>query len=298
MVGSAVAREARKLNYEVLGKSSVELDLTNREAVFSEIESVRPEVLVISAAKVGGIAANNNFPVDFLSINLLIQTNLIDAAYKYEVEKVIFLGSSCIYPKFAEQPIKEKSLLTGPLEPTNEPYAIAKIAGVKLIESYNRQYLRKWISLMPTNLYGKNDNFDLETSHVLPALINRFTKAVVNGANDVEIWGDGTPLREFLYVDDLARAIIFLLNKSDVPHILNIGSGEEISIFDLSHLVAKIVGFEGSIKFNTNMPNGTPRKLLDSSLIRNLGWQSSVTLQQGIRETYQWYVENEKVYSK
>lgn len=292
MVGSAIAQEAKNQGHKVLGKSSIELDLTDRQAVFRELNEVSPDSLIIAAAKVGGIGANSSFPVDFLSINLQIQTNLLDAAHTANINKVLFLGSSCIYPKLAPQPIPEAALLTGPLEPTNEPYAIAKIAGLKLVEAYRHQYGRQWISAMPTNLYGPRDNFNLETAHVLPALIHRIHDAKVEGARTVEIWGDGTPLREFLYVEDLARACMVLLSDYNNSVAINVGSGQEISIGDLAKLIAEIIGFEGDITFNKERPNGTPRKLLESSRIAEFGWKPKVTLKEGISSTYNWFRTN------
>jgi GDP-L-fucose synthase len=290
MVGSAIASEAKKLEMQVLGKPSRELDFTDRLAVFEELRATRPEVLVIAAAKVGGIGANSSRPVDFLSINLQIQTNLLDAAHAAEVAKVLFLGSSCIYPKFAPQPIPEESLLTGELEPTNEPYAIAKIAGLKLVQGYRRQYGHHWISAMPTNLYGPRDNFNLESAHVLPALIHRFHNAKVQDLENVVIWGDGTPLREFLHAEDLARACLTLINNYDDSIAINVGSGEEISIRNLASLMAQIIGFGGEITFDVSRPNGTPRKFLDSSRIAKLGWSPKVGLEEGIASTYNWFL--------
>jgi GDP-L-fucose synthase len=292
MVGSAIAEEAKKQGHEVLGKSSKELDLTNRDAVFAEMKSVKPDALVIAAAKVGGIGANSTFPVDFLSVNLQIQTNLLDAAHAANIERVLFLGSSCIYPKFAPQPIPESALLTGELEPTNEPYAIAKIAGLKLVEAYRKQYGHKWISAMPTNLYGPRDNFDLESAHVLPALIHRFHNAKVNNQAEVAIWGDGTPLREFLHVEDLASACLMLLKEYDGSVVINIGSGQETSILDLAQSVSKVVGFEGTVVFDKTKPNGTPRKLLDTHLLNNLGWKAQIDLRDGLTSTYSWFLNN------
>ena len=290
MVGSAISAEAKAQGHLVMGKSSKELDLTNRKEVFRDLADLKPDYLVIAAAKVGGIGANRSLPVDFLSINLQIQTNLIDAAHAAGVERVLFLGSSCIYPKLAPQPIHETALLTGELEPTNAPYAIAKIAGLKLIDAYRDQFGHHWISAMPTNLYGPRDNFDLETAHVLPALIHRFHNAKMKGAPEVEIWGDGTPLREFLHVEDLARACLELLNSYDEPSSINIGSGQEISIANLASMVAMIIGYKGGITFNTNRPNGTPRKLLNSSKILELGWKPRVSLENGIAMTYDWFL--------
>jgi GDP-L-fucose synthase len=292
MVGSAIAEEAKKQGHEVLGKSSKELDLTNREAVFAEMKSIKPDALVIAAAKVGGIGANSTFPVDFLSVNLQIQTNLLDAAHAADIDRVLFLGSSCIYPKFAPQPIPESALLTGELEPTNEPYAIAKIAGLKLVEAYRKQYGHKWISAMPTNLYGPRDNFDLESAHVLPALIHRFHNAKVNNLAEVAIWGDGTPLREFLHVEDLASACLMLLKEYDGSVAINVGSGQETSILDLAQSIAKVVGFEGTIKFDQSQPNGTPRKLLDTHFLNNLGWNAQIGLKDGLASTYDWFLNN------
>jgi GDP-L-fucose synthase len=295
MVGAAIANEAKKFEIQVLGRPSHELDFTDRSAVFEEIKTARPEALVIAAAKVGGIGANSARPVDFLSINLQIQTNLLDAAHAADVAKVLFLGSSCVYPKFAPQPIREESLLTGELESTNEPYAIAKIAGLKLVQGYRRQYSHNWISAMPTNLYGPRDNFNLESAHVLPALIHRFHKAKVQNLENVVIWGDGTPLREFLHVKDLARACLMLINSYDESIAINVGSGEEISIGNLASLIAKIIGFTGEITFDVSRPNGTPRKLLDSSRITQLGWGPTVGLEEGIASTYDWFLsENQK----
>ena len=292
MVGSALAFEANAQGFDVIGKSSKELDLTDRNDVFEEIQSNKPDALIIAAAKVGGIGANSAMPVDFLSINLQIQTNLLDAAHKANINKVLFLGSSCIYPKFTSQPITESALLTGELEPTNESYAIAKIAGLKLVEAYRRQFGHHWISAMPTNLFGPKDNFDLETAHVLPALIHRFHDAKVSNASRVEIWGDGSPLREFLYVGDLARACLVLLNRYDDSVAINIGSGQEVSIEQLAKLISKVVDYSGEIVFNESRPNGTPRKLLDSSKIAQLGWSPQVKLEDGIVSTYDWFLEH------
>ena len=290
MVGSSVALQAKIQGYEVLGKPSKDVNFTNRHSTFEELQETKPDALIIAAAKVGGIGANLALPVDFLSINLQIQTNLLDAAHAANISKVLFLGSSCIYPKFAPQPISESSLLTGVLESTNEPYAIAKIAGLKLVEAYRHQFGRHWISAMPTNLYGPRDNFNLETAHVLPALIRRFHNAKLNHDSKVEIWGDGTPLREFLYVEDLARACLILLKDYDKPTPINIGSGQEVTIKNLALLVSKVVGFAGKIGFNVDRPNGTPRKFLDSSRISELGWIPKVDLETGITATYDWFL--------
>ncbi len=292
MVGSAIAEEARKQGHEVLGKSSKELDLTNREAVFAEMKSVKPDALVIAAAKVGGIGANSTFPVDFLSVNLQIQTNLLDAAHAADIERVLFLGSSCIYPKFAPQPLTESALLTGELEPTNEPYAIAKIAGLKLVEAYRKQYGHKWISAMPTNLYGPRDNFDLESAHVLPALIHRFHNAKVNNLAEVAIWGDGTPLREFLHVEDLAKACLKLLAEYDDSVAINLGSSQELSIAELAKTIADVIGYTGKIVLDNSKPNGTPQKLLNSEKINLLGWKAQIDLKDGLASTYNWFLNN------
>lgn len=294
MVGSAIAIEAKSQGIQVLGKGSHELDLTDRTAVFEELRVTKPVALIIAAAKVGGIGANSSSPVDFLSINLQIQTNLLDAAHSANIPKVLFLGSSCIYPKFAKQPLLETSLLTGELERTNEFYAIAKIAGLKLVQAYRRQFAHHWISAMPTNLYGPRDNFDIESAHVLPALIHRFHEAKLLGDDVVTLWGDGTPLREFLHVEDLARACLVLLNEYDDSIAINVGRGQETSILDLAMLTAKIVGFPGKIGFDTTRPNGTPRKLLDSTRISQLSWQPKIGLADGIASTYEWFLANEE----
>ena len=290
MVGSAIALEGISRDYEIFGRPSKELDFTNRTEVFRELDYVKPDALIIAAAKVGGIGINSTLPVDFLSRNLQIQTNLIDAAHAAGIERVLFLGSSCIYPRLATQPIDETSLLSGSLEPTNAPYAIAKIAGLNLIEASRRKYKHRWISEMPTNLYGPRDNFNPDTAHVLPALIHRFHHAKNTGASEVKIWGDGTPLREFLHVEDLARACLMLLSVYDESTAINIGSGEEISIAELAKLISKIVGFTGAITLNADRPNGTPRKLLNSSKISGLGWKPAISLEDGIALTYDWFL--------
>ena len=298
MVGSAIAIAARIQGHEVMGKSSKELDFTNRIAVFNELRKIKPDSLIIAAAKVGGIGANSSMPVDFLSINLQIQTNLLDAAHASNISKVLFLGSSCVYPRLASQPITESSLLTGALEPTNEPYAIAKIAGLKLVEAYRRQFGHHWISAMPTSLYGPRDNFNPVTAHVLPMLLHRFHQAKVSGAQSVEIWGDGSPLREFLHVEDFARACLVLMDNFDSPVAINIGSGSEISIENLAALIAKTVGYVGKINFDLSRPNGTPRKLLDCSLVKDLGWKPLIELEAGIATTYKWFLESQKEETK
>ncbi|MEZ2130674.1 MULTISPECIES: GDP-L-fucose synthase family protein [unclassified Sinorhizobium] len=286
MVGSALVRRLQREDCEILTASHRELDLTRQSETENWMRQNRPEAIFVAAALAGGIKANSQYPVDFLYINTMIAMNVIKTAADIKVEKLLWLGSSCIYPKFAGQPITEDSLLTGSLEPTNEPYAIAKIAGLKLAEACARQYGLQAISAMPTNLYGPNDNFDLETSHVLPALIRKIHDAKVHGTKTAEVWGTGTPLREFLHVDDLADACVYLMVRYAGSRIVNVGSGSEISIRDLALMVAKVVGYEGRIVFNTEMPDGTPRKLLDSSYIRSLGWRPSTELEAGIVGVY------------
>lgn len=293
LVGSAILRRLRDLGYSrLVVRTRQELDLTRQEAVERFFEEERPEYVFLAAAKVGGILANATYPADFIRDNLLIQTHVIDAAYRFGVKKLLFLGSSCIYPKFAPQPIQESHLLTGPLEPTNEAYAIAKIAGIKMCQAYRRQYGFRAISLMPTNLYGPGDNFDLKTSHVIPALIRKFHEAKVQGKDTVVVWGTGSPRREFLHVDDLADACVFLMQHYDDEEIINVGVGEDISIRDLAELIARIVGFEGEIVWDSSKPDGTPRKLLDVSRLFSLGWRPRISLEEGIRQTYQWFVEH------
>lgn len=286
MVGSAVVRQIESgREHTWFGITKSELDLRNRAAVFSYLESNRPDAVIIAAAKVGGILANATFPVEFLTENLQIQTSLIDGSHAAGVKKLLFLGSSCIYPRLAQQPITEDSLLTGRLEPTNEPYAIAKIAGLKLVSSYRKQFGHDWISLMPTNLYGPGDNFHTTHSHVIPAIVSKILKAHQRQEPAVELFGTGSPLREFLHVDDLASAVLFALENYSGDVALNVGSGEEISILELAELVSKTVGYEGEIRWDTTMPDGTPRKLIDSAFLRSLGWRPTVTLEQGIRQT-------------
>lgn len=293
LVGSAVWRYLKRRGYaNLLGAASSELDLRDREAVFRFYESMRPDYVVLAAAKVGGIMANLTRPAQFFSDNILIQTNVLDAAHHVGVQRLLFLGSSCIYPKFARQPIREDSLLTGPLEVTNESYAIAKIAGVLHVQALRRQYGDSFISAMPTNLYGPGDNFDLETSHVLPALIRRFHQAKRAGTTVVRLWGTGSPRREFLHVDDLAEACITLLERYDQPDPINVGVGHDSTIAKLAELIAAVVGFEGQIEWDTSKPDGTPQKLLDVTRIQNLGWKPSIELEQGIRSTYDWYLEH------
>ena len=288
MVGSAIVRAIESEdNHTWIGATRSELDLTDRNAVFNYLKDNKPDAVIIAAAKVGGIVANDSFPVDFLSENLQIQTNLIDGSHHAEIEKLIFLGSSCIYPKFAEQPISESSLLTGELEPTNEPYALAKIAGLKLVQAYRKQFGHKWISLMPTNLYGHGDNFDPESSHVIPGMIVKFCNAKNSGAPSVTLWGTGSPLREFLHVDDLASATMFALENYDGEVALNVGSGEEVSIKELAETIKSSVGFTGEIHWDSSRPEGTPRKFLDSSKLQDLGWKTSLTLEEGLAKTIQ-----------
>ena len=291
LAGSAIWRGLEAQGFSnLVGFRSTELDLTDRSRVFDTITDIRPDVIIDAAAKVGGIHANSTYPADFLSQNLQIQTNLMDAANAAEVPRLLFLGSSCIYPKFAAQPIAESSLLTGPLEETNDAYAIAKIAGVLQVQAMRTQHARAWCSAMPTNLYGPGDNFHPENSHVLAALLRRFHEARIAGDSEVAIWGTGTPLREFLFVDDLADAVIFLLNNYDDPRPINIGSGHEVSISTLAAMIADVVGFEGTITHDTSKPDGTPRKILDSSRLSALGWDAATGLEEGLRSTYRWFV--------
>jgi len=292
LAGSAIVRELGRVNKKVIGISSKEVNLLDRAKTFSYIKDLKPNVIIDAAAKVGGVGSNNAFPVEFLSQNLQIQSNLMDAAHEAKVEKFVFLGSSCIYPRNCAQPIKEDYLLTGELEQTNSAYAVAKIAGIELIKSYRKEYGYSWISVMPTNLYGPNDNFDLENSHVLPALIRKFVEAKRNNSPEVVLWGSGTPLREFLHVDDLAKAILVCLVKYDDSQQINIGSGDEISIKDLGQKIANLTGFTGKVVWDSNRPDGTPRKVLDSTKINKLGWKPSITLDQGIAATVEWYQEN------
>ena len=292
LAGSAIVRELKRVNEKVIGISSKDVNLLDRTKTFSYIKDLKPTVLIDAAAKVGGVGGNNAYPVEFLSQNLQIQSNLMDAAHEAKVEKFVFLGSSCIYPRNCAQPIKEDYLLTGELEQTNSAYAIAKIAGIELIKSYRKEYGYSWISVMPTNLYGPNDNFDLENSHVLPALIRKFIEAKRNNSAEVVLWGSGTPLREFLHVDDLAKAVLVCLEKYDDSQQINIGSGDEISIKDLGQKIANLTGFTGKVVWDSNRPDGTPRKVLDSTKINKLGWKAAITLDQGIAATVEWYQEN------
>ena len=293
MVGSAIWRLLAGKGYKnLIGWTSNELDLTNREDTISRIKNASPDLVFMAAARVGGIGSNSKYPVEFLTENSRIQNNVFEAAHLANVSRLLFLGSSCIYPKFAKQPIQESSLLTGPLEPTNDAYAIAKIAGVLHVQAYRREYGMNWISVMPTNLYGPQDNFDLETSHVLPALIRKFHDAKLGGELSVSRWGDGSALREFLHVDDLARACLHLINEYDQPEPINVGFGSDISIRDLANLVARISDFSGNIHWDYSKPNGTAKKLLDSRRMRSLGWEPEYSLESGIRQTYNWYLQN------
>jgi GDP-L-fucose synthase len=292
LVGSAIVRELERVNKKVIGISSKDVDLLDRVKTFSYIKDLKPSLIIDAAAKVGGVGSNNAYPVEFLSQNLQIQSNLMDAAHEAKVEKLVFLGSSCIYPRNCAQPIKEDYLLTGELEKTNSAYAVAKIAGIELIKSYRKEYGHAWISIMPTNLYGPNDNFDLENSHVLPALIRKFVEAKKNNSPEVVLWGSGTPLREFLHVDDLAKAVLICIEKYDDSQQINIGSGDEISIKDLAQKLANLTGFNGNVVWDANRPDGTPRKVLDSTKINKLGWKRAITLDQGIASTVKWYQEN------
>lgn len=293
LVGSAIWRNLQSAGFtSLVGRTSAELDLKNREDVFAFFSENRPRYVVLAAAKVGGILANNTYPVDFLSDNLRIQVNVLDAAREYGVERLLFLGSSCIYPKFAEQPIREDSLLTGHLEPTNDAYAIAKIAGIMQIQAIRRQYGLPWISAMPTNLYGPGDNFSADGSHVLPALIRRYDEAAKSGVGTVTNWGTGSPRREFLHVDDMASACLHLLENYDGPSQVNVGTGTDVTIKELAALVAEAVGYRGAIEWDTDKPDGTPRKLLDVSKLTEAGWSASIGLQEGIRTTVEWYQEN------
>lgn len=291
LAGSAIWRQLEKQGFtNLVGKTSQELDLRNRDAVFAFFEATKPQVVIDAAAKVGGIHANNTYPADFLSENLQIQVNIMDAANAVGVEHLLFLGSSCIYPKFAEQPIREDSLLTGALEVTNDAYAIAKIAGIMQVQASRRQYGRHWISAMPTNLYGPGDNFHPDNSHVLPALMRRIHEAKINNDPEVVIWGSGTPRREFLHVDDLASALVFLLENYDSPDTINVGVGDDVSIRELAVTIAAVVGYTGTLTQDTTKPDGTPRKLLDVSRLSALGWKAQIGLEEGIRETYEWYL--------
>ncbi len=293
LVGSAIIRNLEIKGFtNILVKTSAELNLTNQADVNAFFEQEKPDYVFLAAARVGGIHANDTYPADFIRDNLQIQTNVIDAAYRNNAQKLLFLGSSCIYPKFAPQPMKEEHLLTGELEPTNEWYAIAKIAGIKMCQAYKKQYGFNAISIMPTNLYGPGDNFNLENSHVLPALIRKFHDAKENNLPQVEVWGTGTPRREFLHVDDMADASVYLMNNYNGIDFVNVGVGEDVSIKELAELVKEVVGFKGELKFDVTKPDGTPRKLLDVTNLKNTGWQAKINLGDGLSSTYHWYLDN------
>ena len=295
LVGSAIIRAVEaEGKHTWIGRTRSELDLLDRKAVFEFVASEKPDAIIVAAAKVGGIHANNTYPVQFLSENMQIETNLMDAAHAAGIEKLLFLGSSCVYPKLAQQPIKEEYLLTGELEKTNEAYALAKISGLKLVQAYRKQYGHKWVSAMPTNMYGPGDNFDLENSHVLPALIRKFDDAKKSGAPTVTLWGSGSPRREFLHADDLGRACVYLLENYNDDVAINVGVGEDVSIKELAELIKETVGFSGSIEWDSSKPDGTPRKLLDVSRITKLGWKAQISLKDGIASTYEWYKTNRK----
>lgn len=292
LVGSAIVRELSRIGEDVVGISSKDVDLLDRKKTFDFVNSLKPEVIIDAAARVGGIGGNNAYPVEFLTQNIQIQSNLMDAAHEAKVSKFVFLGSSCIYPRVCPQPIKEEYILTGELEKTNSAYAVAKIAGLELIKSYRKEYGYHWITAMPTNLYGPNDNFDLENSHVLPALIRKFVDGSQKKLPNVVLWGTGTPLREFLHVDDLAQAILICLEKYDSPEHINIGSGHEISIRDLATKISDAAGYTGEIIWDSSKPDGTPRKVLDITKVKSLGWEPRISLEQGIASTVDWYQSN------
>ena len=292
LAGSAIVRELTRIGRPVVGISSKDVDLLDRAATFDYLNSLKPNSVIDAAAKVGGISANNNYPVEFLSENIRIQTNLIDAAHNANVEKFVFLASSCVYPKSCPQPIKEEYVLTGALESTNSAYAIAKLAGIELIKAYRKEFGHRWISVMPTNLYGPNDNFDLESSHVFPALIRKFIEAKKSNASSVELWGTGKPRREFLHVDDLAKAIIVCLDNYNADQQINIGTGIDLTVAELAEKIAKNNGFTGSINWDVAREDGTPQKVLDIQKITNLGWKPTINLDQGIKLTVEWYLEN------
>jgi GDP-L-fucose synthase len=294
MVGSAIIRRLAEADAEVLTVGRDKIDLRAQAAVEAFVAKERPDAIVLAAAKVGGIVANDSFPAEFLYDNLMIEANIIHAAHKADIDRLVFLGSSCIYPKFAPQPIPEDALLTGSLEPTNEWYAIAKIAGIKLCQAYRKQYGRRYIAVMPCNLYGRNDNFDLTTSHVLPALLRKFHEARTKGVAEAVVWGTGTPRREFLYVDDLADAVAFLLESYDGVLPINCGAGVDVTIRELAETIGRVVGFSGALVFDTTKPDGTPRKLMDSSRMAALGWKPRTSLEQGIAEVYRWYLDEKQ----
>jgi len=292
LAGSAIVRELTRIGRPVVGISSKDVDLLDRSAAFNYLNKLKPNAVIDAAAKVGGISANNNYPVEFLSENIRIQTNLMDAAHSAKVEKFVFLASSCVYPKNCPQPIKEEYVLTGALESTNSAYAIAKLAGIELIKAYRKEFGHSWISVMPTNLYGPNDNFDLESSHVFPALIRKFIEAKKSNVNIVNLWGTGKPRREFLHVDDLAKAIIVCLDNYDADEQINIGTGIDLTVAELAEKIAKSTGFLGSINWDVGREGGTPQKVLDIQKITNLGWKPTINLDQGIKLTVEWYLEN------
>ncbi|WP_396156225.1 GDP-L-fucose synthase family protein [Flavobacterium macrobrachii] len=299
MVGSAIWRALESKGYtNLIGQTSKELDLRNQQHVQAFFQSEKPDVVIDAAARVGGILANNNFPYTFLMENMLIQNNLIQTALDTDVKKFVFLGSSCIYPKLAPQPLQEECLLTSSLEPTNEWYAIAKISGVKACESIRKQFNKDFVSLMPTNLYGSNDNFDLQTSHVLPAMIRKFHEAKMNNNQSVTLWGSGTPMREFLHVDDMAAAVVFALENQLDEHLYNVGTGTDLTIKELAELIQKTVDHQGEIIWDSSKPDGTPRKLMDVSKMKNIGWSATISLEEGIKATYQWFLENENSFKE
>jgi len=295
LVGSALVRRLQSGGYRnLLTRTHQELDLTDRKEVHEFLEAEKPDYIFLAAARVGGIHANNTRPADFIRENLLIELAVIDGAYQAGVNRLLLLGSSCIYPKLAPQPLKEEYLMTGPLEPTNSAYAIAKIAGIEMCRAYNRQYGTKYLPVMPTNLYGPGDNFDLETSHVLPALIRKFHEAKVKNEKTVTIWGTGTPRREFLHVDDLADACVYLMEQHDGTDLINIGTGQDVTIHELAEIIGKVTGFQGTLVYDSSKPDGTPRKLLDVSKLRGIGWEAQTGLEEGIEKTYRWYLEHHK----
>ena len=299
MVGSAIWRALKSKGYtNLIGKTSKELDLRNQQQVQAFFQTEKPDVVIDAAARVGGILANNNYPYTFLMENMQIQNNLIQTALDTDVQKFVFLGSSCIYPKLAPQPLQEECLLTSSLEPTNEWYAIAKISGVKACESIRKQFNKDFVSLMPTNLYGSNDNFDLQTSHVLPAMIRKFHEAKMNNNQSVTLWGSGTPMREFLHVDDMAAAVVFALENQLDEHLYNVGTGTDLTIKELAELIQKTVGHQGEIIWDSSKPDGTPRKLMDVSKMKNKGWSATISLEAGIKATYQWFLENENSFKE
>jgi len=293
LVGSSIVRQLEKSGYtNIITRAHEELELLDPKAVHEFFEKERPEYVFLAAARVGGILANNSFPADFIRENLIVQTNVLHEAYKSEVKKLLFMGSSCIYPKLAPQPIKEEYLMTGPLEETNSAYAVAKIAGIEMCQAYYRQYGSNFISVMPTNLYGPNDNFSPDRGHVLPALLRRFHEAKVSGADEVIVWGSGSPRREFLHIDDLGKACVFLMESYDDPSIVNIGTGKDVTIKELAELIRDTIGYKGKIAWDTNKPDGTPRKQLDVNKIHRLGWHHEIELPEGLASTYKWFLEN------